>query len=429
MRRAFCCRGVAASLRGRIDAAVHLQPHRTCAAPWANWGGARRGAKVLRWECDTPLAREMATFQEASDFLSFCLERAEDFTRRDWLASLTLLTMRRRFSTAHPLFQRYNQRLLQEADSLFGEGVHLLLHRYGVLGYAPAVWRLLPLLLAQIPVMTPKQLTLSAWALGRTLVNEEECWAALGEAIRMRVDEFALPDLAMASWALSAVDRASPPEVVALKQAVRRKLMGCATEELSSHDLCMLFKAFAKLTPQDRRFLEWLFLMMLEGMAKKNTPFTAQGLTSIWSTIALLKWQPDEETLAVLCEESRGLRLDHTFNQDMAAELARALLSLNVEDARPVYQVVDFVARKGLALRADTLLVLAEFFAARGVTHEIAWKRLGVRAQQRGVDLRLADIDRLVLAFRRADRGNQRIYGMLALFLRIREDQARYGAA
>jgi len=48
---------------------------------------------------------------------------------------------------------------------------------------------------------------------------------------------------------------------------------------------------------------------------------------------------------------------------------------------------------------------------------------------QRGVDLRLADIDRLIAAFRRAGTGNQRIYGMLGLFLRIREDQAKYGAA
>mmetsp|Transcript_15246 Transcript_15246/g.47946 ORF Transcript_15246/g.47946 Transcript_15246/m.47946 type:complete len:114 (+) Transcript_15246:146-487(+) len=113
----------------------------------------------------------------------------------------------------------------------------------------------------------------------------------------------------------------------------------------------------------------------------------------------------------------------------MAAGLARALLRLGVEDPRPTYQVVDFVARKGLSLRADALLTLAEFFAARGVTHEAAWKRLGVRAQQRGVDLRLPDIDRLIAAFRRAGTGNQRVYGMLSLFLRIREDQARYGAA
>ena len=70
---------------------------------------------MLRWECDTPLAREMAALEEASDFLSFCLERADEFTRRDWLASLTLLTMRRRFSTSLPLFQQYSQRLVSEA--------------------------------------------------------------------------------------------------------------------------------------------------------------------------------------------------------------------------------------------------------------------------------------------------------------------------
>ncbi|CAK0912036.1 unnamed protein product, partial [Prorocentrum cordatum] len=416
--------GSSAWRRGGAPRACPWGPLLAAAPP-----GASRGAKVLRWEADTPLAREMAALEEAGDFLDFCLERAEEFTKRDWLASLTLLTMRRRFSTSMPLFQRYNQRLLQEADGMFAESVHLLLHRYGVLGYAPAVWQLLPLMAARLPLMAPKHVALSAWALGRALVNDQESWAALGQAMQARAAEFALADLAMFAWALSAVDRASPPEVVSLKLAARKKLVGQGPASASSHDLCMLFKAVARLTPEDRHFLEWLLLLMTEGMAVKAMPFAAQGLTGIWATLGQLRWLPPKEVVEVLCEESRLLRLDHTFNQDMAAELAGALLRLRVDDPRPAYQVVDFVARKGLSLRADTLLVLTEFFAARSVTHEVAWKRLGVRAQQRGVDLRLADLDRLISAFRASEKGNQRIFGMLDLFVKIREDHARYGAA
>eukprot|EP00439_Symbiodinium_sp_Y106_P067065 s1917_g11.t1 len=389
---------------------------------------AVRGAKILRWECDTPLAREMAAYPEAGDFLCFCLERSGDFSKRDWLASLTLLTVRKRFSTSLPHFQEYSQLLVSKADVHFQDSVHLLLHRYGVLGYAPAVWRLLPLMVARVPLMTPKQLALCAWGLGRTLVHEDQAWASLGAALCDRAQDFSLADLAMYAWGLAAVDRVSPSEVVVLKKSVRNLLFGQSLPE-SSHNLCILLKALGKLTPDDRRFLEWLLLLMLEAMEMRSISFAAQGLTSIWAALGMLKWRPDERMLEVLCEESRRLRLDHTFNQDMAAELAKALLILDVDDARPVYQVTDYVARRGLSLRADTLLVLAEFFAARGVNHDLAWKRLGVRAQQRGVDLRLHDIDRLVAAFRRAGRGNQRIYGMLSLFLRLREDQAKYGAA
>lgn len=391
--------------------------------------GAVRGAKILRWECDTPLAREMATYQEADDFLEFCLENADQLSKRDWLASLTLLTVRKRFSTTSPKFQQYSKRLLQDADLHFKDGVHLLFHRYGVLGYAPAVWKLLPLMIARTPTMTPKQLALCAWGLGRTLVNDEEAWAALGSALRDQAQNFELPDLAMAAWGLAAVDRVVPGEVVALKQAVRRKLLGQSLEEVTSHNLCILLKAVGRLTPEDRRFLEWLLLLMLEAMERKTMSFAAQGLVSIWSALASLRWRPEEQALEVLCEESRYLRLDHTFNQDMAAELGRALLTLKVTDQRPEYQIADYVARKGLSLRSDALLALAEFMAARAVNHDMAWKRLGVRAQQRGVDLRLEELDRLVAAFRRAGRGNQRIYGMLTLFLRLREDQAKYGAA
>ena len=265
-------------------------------------------------------------------------------------------------------------------------------------------------------------------ALRRTLVHDDEAWTALGAVLCDQAQEFALADLAMYTWGLAAVDRISPSEIVVLKQSVRNQLLGQSLPE-SSHNLCILLKAVGKLTPDDRRFLEWLLLIMLEAMESRSISFAAQGLTGIWGALGMLKWRPEDGMLEVLCEESRRLRLDHTFNQDMAAELAKALLVLDVDDARPVYQVADYVARRGLSLRADTLLVLAEFFAARRVTHDLAWKRLGVRAQQRGVDLRLHDIDRLVAAFRRAGRGNQRIYGMLSLFLRLREDQAKYGAA
>lgn len=367
--------------------------------------------------------------EEATDFLNFCLERADVFSKRDWLASLTLLTMRKRFSTSHPLFHQYSQRLLRDADVQFQDNVHLLLHRYSVLNYAPAVWRLLPLLGARLPMMTPKQVALSAWSLSRVLVNDADTWQAIGDMFRRHASECALPDLAMMAWAFSNIDRASPPEVVALKQVVRSKMLGSEMQGVASHDLCMLFKAIARLTPQDRRFLEWLLLLMMEGMEAKTMSFTAQGLTTIWATLANLGWKLEAEMLNVLCEESRFLRLDHTFNQDMASEIARSLMRLGIEDARPTYQIVDYVVRKGLSLRSDTLLVFVEFFTARGVTHEKAWKRLGVRSQQRGVDLSLGDMERLVNAFRRSGRGNQRIYGMMQLFVKLREDQARYGPA
>jgi len=371
----------------------------------------------------------MANLHESKDFLSFCLERADELSRRDWLASLTLLTVRRRFSTSDPMFQLYSQRLLRDADTMFEESVHLLLHRFGVLLYAPAVWQLLPLVVARLPLMTPKQLSISAWSLGRTLVNGDEVWIALGDAFRRRVPDFQLRDLAMLAWSFAAVDRAMPAEVVALKQAVRKDLLGQGTDGVSSHDLCMLFRSVAKLTPQDRRFLEWLLLLMMEGIATKTMAFTAQGISSIWGTLALQRWKLSEEVREALCEEVRSLRLDHTFNQDMAVEIAEALVTLEIDDPRPDYQIADFVARKGLSLRADTLLALAEFLCVRGVTHEKAWKRIGVRAQQRAVDLQIPDIDRLIAVFKRAGKGNNRVFGMLNLFMLLREDSAKYGAS
>jgi len=312
---------------------------------------------------------------------------------------------------------------------LFESSVHLLLHRFGVMSYAPSAWRLLPNLMARAPSMTPKQLAVSSWSLGRTLVNDDEAWRTIGTCFRHRVGEYTLTDLAMMAWAFSVIGHSSPPEIVALKKAVRMLLVGQTIDDVSSHDLAMIFKAVSKLTPQDARFLEWLLLLMSEGIAEKTMAFAAQGLVTVWSVLASLSWKLSPNVLETLCEESRNLRLDHTFNQDMAVDLAHSLVKLGVSDPRPEYQVVDYVARRGLSLRADTLLELIQFMASRGVTHPVAWKRIGVRAQQRAVDLSLADIDRLASVFRKSGRGNDRIFGMLQLFMKIREDQSKYGAS
>lgn len=390
------------------------------------------------------MSQEMATFVEAEDLLAFCLEHRTQLSGRDWLASLTLLTTRRRVSTASLQFRLYGEALLESADAPWGSrSIHLLLHRFGVLGYGPAVWRLLPVLQVRISELNPKELTLSAWALGRCFVGDLDSWDVIGDAFRQQAASFSVPDLAMMAWAMAAVERAVPKEVLTLKRLARGllaevgesanssapKKLGAADRRVRGRDVAMLLRAISRITPSDTSFLGWLALIAAQSLVNRAISFEAQGICTLWAALATMNLpRLHGEVVEALCESSRQLRLDHTFNQDMAAELARALLTLKVHDPRPTHQVIDFVARKGLALRADTLLVLTEFMAIRGGS-DLAWKRLGVRAQQRAVDLSLPDLDRLIGAFRRSGQGNRRIYGMFQLFVRIREDNARYGAA
>ena len=55
----------------------------------------RNFAKILRWEPDTKWARQMESINDCDEFCNFCLEHENEFTKRDWIASLTYLTTRR----------------------------------------------------------------------------------------------------------------------------------------------------------------------------------------------------------------------------------------------------------------------------------------------------------------------------------------------
>ena len=60
----------------------------------------------------------MAALPEAAELLAFCLREAARLAKRDWLASLTLLTTRRRLDRRSPDFLAYNACVVARAGLL-----------------------------------------------------------------------------------------------------------------------------------------------------------------------------------------------------------------------------------------------------------------------------------------------------------------------
>ncbi|CEL98570.1 unnamed protein product [Vitrella brassicaformis CCMP3155] len=417
-----------------------------------------RTAKLLRWDSDTRMSRQMEDLIEARDFLAFCLENQDSFTRRDWLASLTLLTTRRHLdigphlrspptaasggsaggidrlppqSTCAASFAAYNEAVLKRV-SLFEDSLHLLIHRYGVLSYSPALWRLSGYVESRVAGMAMAKVALTAWGLAKALVSHEDVWRQIGRQVTVRTDELGGIDAAMLAWSFARIERRKPAEILALKTRITALLNNGSAEsssQLTAQDLCMAFRAFASLTPRDTAFLSALLAATRRLADEERVALPSQGLTSLWSALADLGqagWR-DDNAIEWLCEESRRLRLDHTFNQNMVAEIALAVRQLQVRDPRIVYQLVHWVDKKGECLRAEQLLTVVDVFSSMDINHEGAWKRLGTRVQRAAIELDMADIQRILQAFEHVGQLNDRVRGVLSLFISTKGDEMAYG--
>ncbi|KAF8820512.1 hypothetical protein IE077_003102, partial [Cardiosporidium cionae] len=428
--------------------------------------GSKRFSKVLRWQAMSEWDKKMESIPQASDFLKFCLQNKDAFTHQDIVGSLSLLTTRRHFDLQSPLFKQYNDWILSNSSFLSAK-LHLVLHRYGVLSYSPALWKLCDLIAIKLESMKPKEIALSGWSLAKTSVTEPVVWNEIGRIVVKRKEDFQFQDLSMLSWCFAKLERRKPIEITALKERIRNALNdwtilvetpahvenGDASTQMDTltgnianpiffnvHDLCTLIRAFATLTPRDINFC-MLLINTLQGLIQQyHFELTAQvelsgkGTSSLWSSVSDLQLF-EGKFIEFLCEESRKLRLDHTFNGAMVTTIVKALQKLQVLvyvcsqfcDPRIVYQLVHWVDKNGLRLHADQVLSIAIGFFALKIFHRGAWKRLGVCISEKGIDLRLKELKLLISIFQRTEMGNDRVFGVLKHYMEVKEDFHIYG--
>ncbi|CBZ55881.1 conserved hypothetical protein [Neospora caninum Liverpool] len=208
-------------------------------------------------------------------------------TRRDYLAALTLLTTRKRLDRRSELFLRLVDRVVHHPSLSRPPYVHLFLHRFAVLGHAPALWKLAATLPSLLPQMVPSHVAISAWSLATCFVVIDSVWDEIGRLALVHLDALSFTDVAMLAWAVARIDRRKPQEILALKSRAltileatqdvqnptstlpgpRSSVSPSAPSEAPSavaplvppHDLCMLFRAMATLLPRD---LPWLLRLL-----------------------------------------------------------------------------------------------------------------------------------------------------------------------
>ncbi|GIX65885.1 protein phosphatase 2C, putative [Babesia caballi] len=311
--------------------------------------------------------------------------------------------------------------------------------RFAVLGYSPALLRIYEAHLAhRIEELTVKQLCLISWSYAKCNVYIQQLFERIGglpavaeqrataAAYFYRDDRGSMTDASLLLWSFSKVERRVPHEIGLLRETVFGTLESIVSalrdpdaplDDVSrryldqdrmfysnvTHDLCMAAKALALLVPRDRDSVRRLVALVLEVARLGKMSLTAQGLTSLWESLCV-SGVSDEHLVDPLCEASRYLRLDHSFNSNMLTAILSSVRALGVRDPRIVYQIVHWLEKRAVQMHPPQMYRAICDLDAMGFYHDKAWKQLGVVVQKKGIDLELGDIRRLYAIFKRNGR-------------------------
>jgi hypothetical protein len=157
---------------------------------------------------------------------------------------------------------------------------------------------------------------------------------------------------------------------------------------------------------------------------------SCKEVTLLWSAARnrkKVKSKLSSEFVAALCETSRGLRLCEDFNQNKVAQLAETAAVLGQNDPRVMYQIILFIDKNKAGVNGNNLLRIIRSMNRLGVDNDVFWKRVACRLEEPvGLKFSLKDLEDIRRIFAR-QKNNQRILGILDLYIKTKSDQAKYG--
>lgn len=86
----------------------------------------------------------------------------------------------------------------------------------------------------------------------------------------------------------------------------------------------------------------------------------------------------DEDITEKLCEASRYLRLDHSFNSNMVNSIVTSIHKLRIKDPRIIYQIVHWLEKRSVQMHATQMYNIICLLDQMCIYHDKAWKQLGI---------------------------------------------------
>ncbi|GAW80988.1 conserved Plasmodium protein, unknown function [Plasmodium gonderi] len=192
----------------------------------------KRHSKILNWKHDTYYASLMNKYVYFDEFMRFCNDNKEHFSKRDIIASLTYIHHMKRVDLLSPFFSSYNDFICSNI-SIFRTNISTLVHRYAILGHTKSLLFIYENVLKNnILNYDNKSISLIAWSYAKNNFYLSDLFMEINKILRSCVKTMTLHELSLIAWAYSKINRLPPLEMVCLKNRVY-EILNSLDEELN----------------------------------------------------------------------------------------------------------------------------------------------------------------------------------------------------
>ncbi|CRG96268.1 conserved Plasmodium protein, unknown function [Plasmodium gallinaceum] len=193
----------------------------------------KRYSKILNWKHDTYYASLMNKYVYFEEFMRFCNDNKEGFSKRDIIASLTYISHMKKVDLLSPTFNSYNNFIFSNIN-IFRSNISTLVHRYAILGHTKSLLFIYENVLKNnILNYDNKTISLIAWSYAKNSFYLADLFMEINKILHGCIKTMNLHELSLISWAYSKINRLPPLELICVKNRVYH-LLNLLDEESNS---------------------------------------------------------------------------------------------------------------------------------------------------------------------------------------------------
>ncbi|SBS85494.1 conserved Plasmodium protein, unknown function [Plasmodium malariae] len=154
------------------------------------------------------------------EFMRFCNDNKEKFSKRDIIASLTYIHHMKKVDLLCPTFNCYNDFIFSNIN-IFRSNISTLVHRYAILGHTKSLLFIYENVLRNnILNYDNKSVSIIAWSYAKNNFYLSDLFMEINKILRGCIKTMTLHELSLISWAYSKINRLPPLEMVCVKNRV-----------------------------------------------------------------------------------------------------------------------------------------------------------------------------------------------------------------
>ena len=291
---------------------------------------------------------------------------------------------------------------------------------------------------------TPRQLSVLSWSLNKLAIYDSRIWDTIAHHF-CEMDAASPSDTAIILFSLSNVLKSdksllNPPSLASIESRIKH--LASDSSFVSSVSLCdsaQICYAVSSMFPKSSSVISFIkqAIAHLESIPvstdSEELPIlnSCRDVCLLWSVARNRNEYRNRLTndlISTLLESSRGLRNCKDFNQNKVGQLCVSLAILNVNDPRPVYQVILFVDSHHKEINGKNLIRIIRAMGNLLVGNDVLWKRIANRLEDE-IALRytIPQLSEIRHTFAKLAPSNQRILGLLDLYIKTKSEQTQYG--